>query len=75
MSKQRAQLYSVAELAERFGIKRSTLYYWARIGRLKPMHPPPEPLLFTLSALRTAIRQAQAKQPLGWYLKLRQVPQ
>jgi transposase-like protein len=75
MSKQRAQLYSVAELAERFGIKRSTLYYWGTYWPTQTNASPPEPLLFTLSALRTAIRQAQAKQPLGWYLKLRQVPQ
>lgn len=74
MNKKRVQLYSVAQLSEQCGIKASTLYYWARIGRLKPAYPPPEPLLFTLSALCVAVRQSRAKQPLSWYLKLRQIP-
>ncbi|GHP00596.1 hypothetical protein KSF_106430 [Reticulibacter mediterranei] len=66
-------VYTIPQLSALSGIKRSTLYYWARIGRLEPAYPPPEPLLFSLAALKTAISRAQAKQPLAWYLKSRQM--
>jgi hypothetical protein len=64
-------LYSIPELSDLFGLRRSTLYSWAHRGWLTPADPPPHPLLFSLAALERALSQAQAKQPLAWYLKLR----